>query len=40
MPAEVCAEYDLDDQGARKVYGQAEDAINRHAEVETLRYAA
>jgi hypothetical protein len=25
---------------ARKVYGQAEDAVNRHAEVEILRYAA
>jgi hypothetical protein len=25
---------------ARKVYGQAEDAVNRHAEVEILRCSA
>jgi hypothetical protein len=25
---------------ARKVYGQAEDAVNRHAEVEILRDGA
>jgi YgiT-type zinc finger domain-containing protein len=43
VPAEVCrdcGEYYLDDGGARKIYGQAEDAVNRHAEVEILRYAA
>jgi len=42
-PAEVCrncGEYYLDDEVARKVYGQAEDAANRHAEVEILRYDA
>jgi YgiT-type zinc finger domain-containing protein len=43
VPAEVCrdcGEYYLDDEVARRVYGQAEDAVNRHAEVEILRYAA
>jgi YgiT-type zinc finger domain-containing protein len=43
VPAEVCrdcGEYYLDDGVARKVYAQAEDAVNRHAEVEILRYAA
>ena len=43
VPAEICGtcgEYYLDDGVARKVYGQAEDAVNRHAEVEILRYAA
>ena len=34
----TCGEYDLDDAVAR--YGQAEDAVNRHTEVEILRYAA
>jgi len=41
-PAEVCGncgEYYLDDEVARKIYGQAGDAVNRHAEVEILRYA-
>jgi len=43
VPAEVCrdcGEYYLDDAVARKIYAQAEDAVNRHAEVEILRYAA
>lgn len=43
VPAEVCAtcgEYYLDDEVARKVYGPAEDAADRHAEVEILGYAA
>jgi len=43
VPAEVCGncgEYYLDDEVARKVYGQAGDAVNRHAEVEILRCAA
>jgi YgiT-type zinc finger domain-containing protein len=43
VPAEVCGtcgEYDLDDEVARKVYGQAQDAVNRHTEVEILRHAA
>jgi YgiT-type zinc finger domain-containing protein len=42
-PADVCqncGEYYLDEIVARKVYGQAEEAVNRHAEVEILRYAA
>jgi hypothetical protein len=30
----------LDDAVARHVYGQAEEAVKRHAEVEILRYAA
>jgi YgiT-type zinc finger domain-containing protein len=43
VPAEVCrncGEYYLDDAVARKLYAQAEDAVNRRAEVEILRYAA
>ena len=43
VPADICrncGEYYLDDAVARKVYAQAEDAANRHAEVEILRYAA
>ena len=28
------------DPVARKIYAQAEDTVNRHAEVEILRYAA
>ena len=43
VPADVCrncGEYYLDDAVARKVYGQAEDAVNRRAEIEILRYAA
>jgi hypothetical protein len=40
VPAEVCrncGEYYLDDAVARKIYALAEDAMNRHAEVEILR---
>jgi len=42
-PAEVCencGEYYLDEVVARKVYAQAEEAVQRRAEVEILRYAA
>jgi YgiT-type zinc finger domain-containing protein len=37
---ENCGEYYLDDAVASKVYGQGEDAVQRRAEVEILRYAA
>ncbi len=43
VPAEVCrncGEYYLDDAVARKLYRHAQAAVNRHAEVEILRYAA
>ena len=43
VPAEVCGncgEYYLDETVTRKIYGQAEDAVARHTEVEILRYAA
>jgi len=43
VPADVCGncgEYYLDETVARKVYGQAEDAVGRNTEVEILRYAA
>jgi YgiT-type zinc finger domain-containing protein len=43
VPAEVCencGEYYLDDAVASKVYRQGEDAVQRRAEVEILRYAA
>lgn len=43
VPAEVCdncGEYYLDDAAAEWVYGQAENAVARRAEVEILRYAA
>ena len=43
VPAEVCqncGEYYLDEAVTRKVYGQAEQAVRRHTEVEILRYAA
>lgn len=42
-PADLCqncGEYYLDEVAARKVYGQAEEAVKRHAEVTILRYAA
>lgn len=42
-PAEVCqncGEYYLDEEVARKLYEQADDAAGRHAEVEIIRYAA
>ena len=43
VPAEICencGEYYLDDAVASKVYSQGEDAVQRRAEVEILRYAA
>lgn len=43
VPADVCrncGEYYLDEAVARTIYGQAEEAVGRHAEVEILRYAA
>jgi YgiT-type zinc finger domain-containing protein len=43
VPADMCGtcgEYDLVDEVARKVNGQAEDAVNRHAKAEILSYAA
>ena len=42
-PAEVCqncGEYYLDEAVTRHVYGQAEEAVQRRAEVTILRYAA
>jgi YgiT-type zinc finger domain-containing protein len=42
-PAEVCencGEYYLDEVVTRRVYTQAEEAVQRHAEVAILRYAA
>lgn len=42
VPAEVCqncGEYYLDDQVAQQVYAQAEGAVQRHAEVEIVRFA-
>jgi len=42
-PAEVCencGEYYLDEAVARAVYAQAEAAVQHHAEVAILRYAA
>ncbi len=42
-PAEVCedcGEYYLDEVVARKVYKRADEAVERRAEVELLRYAA
>ena len=42
-PADVCqncGEYYLNETVARKAYAQAEEAVQRHAEVEILRYAA
>ena len=42
-PAEVCqncGEYYLDEAVARKAYEQAEAAVQRHAEIAILRYAA
>ncbi|MBI3757648.1 MAG: type II toxin-antitoxin system MqsA family antitoxin [Deltaproteobacteria bacterium] len=43
VPAEVCqncGEYYLGDQVARQAYAQAEGAVQRHAEVEIVRFAA
>jgi YgiT-type zinc finger domain-containing protein len=42
-PAEVCetcGEYGLDEVVARTVYTQAEEAVQHHAEVVILHYAA
>jgi len=41
-PAEICqncGEYYLDEPVAAKVYATAQEAAERHAEVEILRYA-
>lgn len=43
VPAEICrecGEYYLDEDVAGRVHEQAEAAVQRHAEVEILRYAA
>lgn len=43
VPAEVCedcGEYYLDEFVTNRVYALAEEAVERHAEVEVLRYAA
>jgi len=42
-PAEICencGEYYLNEAVAANVYAKAQDAAERHAEVEILRYAA
>lgn len=43
VPADICedcGEYYLDDLAAIRVYAQADAAVQRHAEVEIIRYAA
>ena len=43
VPAEICqecGEYYLDEDVATRVHKQAEAAVQRHVEVEILRYAA
>jgi len=43
IPAEVCqncGEYYLSEVVTRRIYQQAEEAVQRNAEVEVLRYAA
>jgi YgiT-type zinc finger domain-containing protein len=43
VPAAVCencGEYYLSEPVAQRLYRQAEDAVERNAEVEILRYAA
>ncbi|MBN2886012.1 MAG: type II toxin-antitoxin system MqsA family antitoxin [Chromatiaceae bacterium] len=43
VPADVCencGEYYLDSRTAARLYEQAEAAVERHAEVEILRFAA
>ncbi len=43
VPAQVCTqcgEYYLDEQTTRRLYEQAEKALERNAELEVLRYAA
>lgn len=43
VPAQVCddcGEYYLDEAVTKRIYALAEEAVERHAEVEVLRYAA
>jgi YgiT-type zinc finger domain-containing protein len=43
VPASICdncGEYYLAEETARRVYAQAEDAVQRKAEVEIVNYAA
>ena len=43
VPAQLCdqcGEYYLDEQTTRRLYEQAEKALERNAELEVLRYAA
>ncbi len=43
VPAQVCddcGEYYLDEAVTKRIYALAEVALERHAEVEVLRYAA
>ncbi len=43
VPAQVCGpcgEYHLDEHTTRRLYEQAEKALERNAELEVLRYAA
>ncbi len=43
VPAQVCTqcgEYYLDEHTTRRLYEQAEKALERNAELEVLRYAA
>ena len=43
VPAQVCddcGEYYLDEAVTKRIYASAEVALERHAEVEVLRYAA
>jgi YgiT-type zinc finger domain-containing protein len=43
VPANICkncGEYYLDEIVTNRVFAQAEEAANRHAELEILRYAA
>jgi YgiT-type zinc finger domain-containing protein len=43
VPADICqncGEYYLSEVVTRRIYQQAEEAVQRNAEVEVLRYAA
>jgi len=43
VPADICqncGEYYLSEAVTRRIYQQAEEAVQRNAEVEVLRYAA
>jgi len=40
MVCDNCGEYYLDDEVAKSVYSQAEDAVRRRAVIEILDYAA